>query len=108
MASEEAKGVSKFRPYWLMLLIASKTFQHPRMFSGSIRIASIVDTMSSFKNRGHPKMLGSLKVPLASMMLSVTRGPFHDRGHRWAPQFPQAPGDTGFNWDSLIRSKAIA
>jgi hypothetical protein len=30
-----------------MLLIVSKTFKHPRMLSGFIRIANIVDTISS-------------------------------------------------------------
>jgi hypothetical protein len=91
-----------------MLLIVSKTFKHPKMLSGFIRIANTVDTISSLKNPGHPKMLGFIKVPLASVMLLVTETPFCDRGHSWAPQLPQAPDDTNFGGDSFLRSKAIS
>lgn len=91
-----------------MLLIVSKTFIHPKMLSGSIRIANIVDTSSSPKNRGHPKILRFSKVPLASMMLSVTEAPFCDRGHSRAPQLPQASDGTNIGGDSLLRSKAIS
>jgi hypothetical protein len=91
-----------------MLLIVSKTFNHPKMLSGFIHIANTIDTISLSKNPGHPKMLGFLKVPLASVMLSVTETPFCDRGHSRAPQLPQAPSDTNFGGDSFLRSKAIS
>lgn len=89
-------------------MIVSKTSEHPRMLSGFIHIANIIDTIGSSKNGGHPKMLWFSKVSQASVILAVTLEPFHNRGHGWAPQFPQAPGDTSFNWDSLLRSKAIS
>jgi hypothetical protein len=86
-------GLTKRRQYQVMLLMVSKTIEHPKLPSGFVNLSSIVDVVGSLKNQQPSRRLKIYTSPLTSAVPSDTAIPFHGQGHKSASQLHPAQVD---------------